>query len=115
MFVSNPELKGTIKSSVELLATTDGRPIISNLSEEVDSVLWTTKISYLLAGGKKSSDSLDNGALKEIIINAEKGTIIATQVTDEILIAVVVGPDTSPGLVGLSVKKAKDKIRALLK
>ncbi|MFX1295496.1 MAG: V4R domain-containing protein [Promethearchaeota archaeon] len=109
------ELKRTIKSSVELIATTDGRPIISNLSEEIDSVLWTTIISVVLAGGKKSSKYIDNDNLKEIIINAEKGTIIASLVKEDILIAVTVGPDTSPGLAGLAVKKAKDQIIDLLK
>jgi predicted regulator of Ras-like GTPase activity (Roadblock/LC7/MglB family)/predicted hydrocarbon binding protein len=109
------ELRRTIKSSVELVATTDGRPIITNLSEEIDSSLWTTVLSFILEGGKNSSHIIDNGDLKEIIINAEKGIIIASQVTKAIIIAVVVGPDTSPGLAGLALKKAKDKIIELLK
>ncbi|HUY01014.1 MAG TPA: V4R domain-containing protein [Candidatus Deferrimicrobium sp.] len=109
------ELKKTIKSSVELVATTDGRPIITNLSEEIDSSLWTTNLSFILEGGKNSSHTIKNGDLKEIIINAEKGIIITSQVTKDIIIAVVVGSDTSPGLAGLALKKAKDKIIELLK
>ncbi len=109
------ELKGTIKSSVELLATTDGRPIISNLAEEIDPVLWTTIVSFALAGGKNASGTINNGSLKEIIINAEKGTIIASLINSNLLLAVIIDPDTSPGLAGLALKKAKEKISALLK
>lgn len=109
------QLKATIKSSVELLATTDGRPIISNLSEGIDSSLWTTIISFVLAGSKQASVQIGTGKLKEVVINSEKGIIIASLITEKILIAVVVGPDTSPGLAGLSVKQAKEKIREVLK
>ncbi|NVM29229.1 MAG: hypothetical protein HWN65_10360 [Candidatus Helarchaeota archaeon] len=109
------DLKKTIKSSVELLATVDGVPILSPGLENIDPSLWGTIISFLLAGGLNSSTGVNNGNLKEVIINAEQGTIIASQVTDKTIIAAVVGPDTSPGLAGLALKKAKDKIIEILK
>ncbi|MHA1359933.1 MAG: V4R domain-containing protein [Candidatus Helarchaeota archaeon] len=108
------ELRGTIKSSVELLATTDGRPIISNLSEDLDPVLWTTIVSFILAGAEKASELIENADLKELIVNGEKGTIIASLVNESTILAVVIGSDTSPGLAGLALKKAKDKIQALI-
>ncbi len=108
------ELRGTIKSSIELLATTEGRPIIANIADGIDPVLWTTMVSFVLAGAKKASEMIQNAGLKEIIVNAEKGTIIASLVNESTLVAVVVGPDTSPGLAGLSLKKAKDKIKSII-
>ena len=110
------ELKGTIKSSIELVAKTDGDPILSSeLPEGIDSTTWGIIVSYLLAGGRVGSDAVKNGNLKEIIVNGEQGTIITTQCTKDVLIAAVIGPDTSPGLAGLAIKKAKDKIIKLLK
>ncbi|NVM54161.1 MAG: hypothetical protein HWN66_10715 [Candidatus Helarchaeota archaeon] len=110
------ELKKTIKSSVELFATTDGVPILApDLPEGLDPTLWGAIVSFLLAGGKSSSEAVNNGSLKEIIINSEQGTIVATQCTKDTLIAAVVGPATSAGLAGLAMKKARDKIIELLK
>jgi len=109
------ELKYTIKSSVEFIVTTDGVPILSpNLPEAVDPALLGTIISYILCGGKLGSQVIDNGNLKEIIINADQGTIIASQCTEKTILAAVIGPTTSPGLAGLALKKAKDKIVELL-
>ncbi len=109
------ELKKTIKSSIEFLATTDGVPIISPDLQDIDRLLWGTIISFLLSGGKNSSSGIKNGTLKEVIVNAEQGTIIASQVTDKVILAAVIGPDTSAGLAGLALKKAKDKIIDILK
>lgn len=109
------ELKHTIKSSIEFLANTDGVPILApNLPETVDAATLGTIISYTLCGGKNGSQIIDNGNLKEIIINAEQGTIIAAQCTEKTILAAVIGPDSSPGLAGLALKKAKDKIVELL-
>ena len=105
------ELKHTIKSSIELLSTTDGVLILApNFPETVDPTLLGTIISYSVCGGKQGSQVIDNGNLKEIIINAEQGTIIASQCTEKTILAAVIGPDSSPGLAGLALKKAKDKI-----
>ncbi len=110
------ELKRTIKSVLELIATSDGVPVISlGLPEEIDPSLWGTITSFVLAGGSSGSEVVNNGNLKEVIINAEKGTIIATQCSEKTILVAVVGPDTSAGLAGLAIKKAKDKIVALLK
>jgi len=110
------ELKTTIKSSIEFIATTDGVPILSpNLPKAVDPALLGTIISYALCGGKQSSQVLNNGNLKELIINAEQGTIIASQCTKNTVLAAVISPDSSPGLAGLALKKAKDKIVELIK
>jgi len=110
------DLKKTIKSVVELIATSDGVPIISlGLPEEIDPTLWGTITSFVLAGGSSSSKAVNNGNLKEVLINAEKGTIIATQCTEKTILVAVVGPDTSAGLAGLAMKKAKDKLITLLK
>lgn len=110
------ELKKTIKSSIELVATSDGIPIISlGLPEELDPELWGTIVSFLLAGAETGAAMIGNGDLKEIVVNANEGLIIASQCTEKIILIAVVGPDTSPGLAGLALKKAKEKIAALLK
>jgi predicted hydrocarbon binding protein/predicted regulator of Ras-like GTPase activity (Roadblock/LC7/MglB family) len=110
------DLKATIKSSIEFLATTDGVPILTpNLPKAVDPALLGTIISYTLCGGKQGSQVLSHGNLKEIIINADQGTIIASQCTKNTVLAAVISPDSSPGLAGLALKKAKDKIIELLK
>ncbi|MHA1265857.1 MAG: V4R domain-containing protein [Candidatus Helarchaeota archaeon] len=109
------DLKHTIKSRIELVATTDGVPIVSTgLPSELDSSLWGTIISFILAGGMSGSQTIANGSLKEVIINAEKGTIIASQCTKDTILIAVIAPDTSPGLAGLALKKAKEKIIQLL-
>ncbi|MDD1777781.1 MAG: hypothetical protein LUQ65_06380 [Candidatus Helarchaeota archaeon] len=110
------DLKGTIKSTIEFVATTDGVPILTpNLPKTVDPALLGTIISYTLCGGKLGSRMLNNGNLKELIINADQGTIITSQCTKNTVLAAVISPDSSPGLAGLALKKAKDKIIDILK
>lgn len=103
---------GGIESS--LVASRDGLVIYSNtpLKEHADS--FAAMSATMLGAAETATLELRKGIPDRIIVESDKGKIIATGAGQKALLVVLTEPNASLGLILVDVAKASEKIRELL-
>lgn len=96
------------------LVSVEGLPLVSATSLKVDDVAVSAMTSAMLAIGEKASKELERGNLIKILVEGEKGYIVATQVNSSAILTVLTKKNVNLGLIFLKMKQLANKISNLL-
>src|SRR5437764_2987337 len=103
-----PELKGV------LLASNEGLPIAHSLSNGSDPNRVAAMAAAMSSLGRRITDSMTTGALAEVSIQAEEGSMFVYSAGTKAVLAVVSPKEGNAGLIHLEARDAATGIDALL-
>ncbi len=95
------------------IISTEGLPIASDLGEDIDEDTFAAMSAAMQGAAETAVQELKQGELKQIIIDAEQGKMIAITVGKSILI-ILAKSDLNLGLALLELGKASGKISDVL-
>lgn len=107
-------LRSLIASSHEVDAsaaiTTDGLIIASGLNANVDSDRFGAMCASLLALADRAAQEIERGALKQVLIEGESGTMLLVRAGPETVLALSARPTANLGMVFIEARKTAQKI-----
>ena len=106
------KLLGGIDASV--VASRDGLLIFSNTALKEHAEIFAAMSATMLGAAETATFELRKGIPERIIVESDKGKIIATGAGPKALLVVLTEPNASLGLILVEVAKASEKIRELL-
>ena len=106
------KLLGGIETSV--VASRDGLLIYSNAVLKEHGQTFAAMSATMLGAAETATLELRKGIPERIIVESDKGKIIATGAGPKALLVVLTEPNASLGLILVEVAKASEKIRELL-
>ena len=102
-----PELKGV------LLASNEGLPIAHSLSNGSDPNRVAAMAAAMSSLGRRITDSMTTGALAEVSIQAEEGSMFVYSAGTKAVLAVVSPKEGNAGLIHLEARDAAKEIGSL--
>ncbi len=102
-----PDLKGV------LLASTDGLPIAHSLTNGADPNRVAAMATAACTLGRKISDSFGTGALGEVSVQAEEGSLFVYSAGNKAVLAVLSPQGANAGLIHLEARQAAKQIGEL--
>lgn len=106
------KLLGGIEASV--VASRDGLVIYSNTTLNEHDESFAAMSATMLGAAETATLELRKGIPERIIVESDKGKIIATGAGPKALLVVLTEPDASLGIILVEVAKASEKIREVL-
>ena len=106
------KLLGGIDASV--VASRDGLLIFSNIVLKEHAETFAAMSATMLGAAETATLELRKGIPERIIVESDKGKIIATGAGPKALLVILTEPDASLGLILVEVAKASEKIREVL-
>ena len=109
------ELQGSIPE-IEACAivSVEGLPIVSALPTDVDEAKGAAMTAAMLTLGEKASMELGKGELKQVIIEGNEGWLLVIQAGLNACLTVSTTKQAKLGLLFLDMKRAADKIGAMI-
>lgn len=109
------ELQGSIPE-IEACAivSVEGLPITSALPTDVDEAKVAAMTAAMLTLGEKASMELGKGELKQVIIEGNEGWLLVIQAGLNACLTVSTTKQAKLGLLFLDMKRAADKIGAMI-
>ncbi len=103
-------------TDIEASATisSDGLVIASVLGEGVDSDRFGAMCASLLALANRAAQEISRGALKQVLIEGDKGTMLLVQAGTDAVLAVAARPTVNLGMVFIEARKVAQKIHGVL-
>ncbi|NYT03370.1 MAG: hypothetical protein GKC00_01540 [Candidatus Methanofastidiosa archaeon] len=116
------ELKELLKefksSSVDVQASavvsTDGLIIASELPKDVEEDRVAAMSAAMLSLGERTSKELMKGSLEQVFVKGQDGYILLMGAGEEAVLTALAKKDAKLGLVFLDMKRAADKISAVI-
>ena len=116
------ELKELLKefksSSVDVQASavvsTDGLIIASELPQDVEEDRVAAMSAAMLSLGERTSKELMKGSLEQVFVKGQDGYILLMGAGEEAVLTALAKKDAKLGLVFLDMKRAADKISAVI-
>jgi uncharacterized protein len=96
------------------IMSTDGLPIASDLGEGVDEEVFAAMSAAMQGAAETAVSELKQGSLRQIIINADKGKMIAISAGETAILVILTTAKINLGLALLELGKASGKISDLL-
>jgi len=106
------KLLGGIEASV--VASRDGLVIYSNTAVKEHDESFAAMSATMLGAAETATLELRKGLPDRIIVESDKGKIIATGAGPKALLVVLAEPNASLGIILIEVAKASEKIREVL-
>lgn len=105
------ETRGVLGSAV---VRRDGLMIATALPEDINTKSLAAMTASTVGAGETAADSLNTGAVRKVIVEAETGKLISTGVTDRTILTVLTAADIKMGLVLMEMKAATTAIEQIL-
>ncbi len=102
------EMKSSTYASI--VATSDGMPVTSAAHNYVNEVEASGVASSILALGEQTTETFKHEGLKRVLISAEEGTSILTQINSNLILLCVAPKKARLGLLFIEINKAIGKI-----
>lgn len=99
---------GVVGSAV---ISTDGFTIASELPMSIEEERMAAMAAAMLALGEQATQEFDQGKLKRIFVEGERGHIIVVNAGPDALISAIARPDAKLGMVLLQMHRAADHVR----
>jgi len=96
------------------LITTDGFPIECVGSEPVDRDALAALGSCAMHFFSRAGVSLDLGSARQFVLEHQSGSIIFMRISDDELLAVITGTDSSPGRLAYILPRISTRITAVI-
>src|SRR4030067_1739168 len=106
------KLPGRIEAS--LVASRDGLLIFSNIDLKEHAQTFAAMSATMLGAAETATLELRKGMPERIIVESDKGKIIATGAGPKGLLVVLTEPNASLGIILIELAKASEKIREVL-
>ncbi|MDO8727729.1 MAG: roadblock/LC7 domain-containing protein [Candidatus Methanoperedens sp.] len=106
------KLPGGIEASV--VASRDGLVIYSNTVSKEHDENFAAMSATMLGAAETATLELKKGIPERIIVESDKGKIIATGAGQKALLVVLTEPNASLGIILIELAKASEKIREVL-
>ena len=94
--------------------STDGFTIASELPLSIEEERIAAMAAAMLALGEQATQEFEQGKLKRIFIEGERGHIIVVSAGPDALLSAVARPDAKLGMVLLQMHRAADQIRVFM-
>ena len=108
------DLKATGGIEASVVASRDGLVIYSNTAAKEHDDNFAAMSATMLGAAETATTELRKGIPERIIVESNKGKIIATGAGPKALLVVLTEPNASLGLILGEVAKASEKIREVL-
>jgi len=89
----------------------DGLVIASVFGEGVDPDRFGAMCASLLALADRAAQEIARGALKQVLVEGENGTMLLVQAGAEVVLAVATAPTLNLGMVFIEARKTAQKIQ----
>jgi len=109
------ELHSSPEVEAAAVVRRDGILIAGSLPEGVDSKSVAAMTAAIVGTAEQSAITLNRGAFRQVIIEADKGKIVSIGIGPLALLSCLVRPSANLGLVLLQMNKIGDKMKAELK
>ncbi len=113
-----PILRGLNALSTDIEASavvsTDGLVIAAVLAAETDADRFGAMCASLLALADRAAQEIGRGALKQVLVEGEMGTMLLVHAGPEAVLAVAARPTINLGMVFLEARKTAGKIESQL-
>ena len=104
---------GGIESSI--IASRDGLLIASNISSSgARADTFAAMSATMLGAAETATTELGKGIPDRVIVESERGTLIATGAGPKALLVVLTKPDVGLGLILVELEKASEKIKKII-
>jgi len=108
------EINKTSKIDASAIASRDGLLLCSIQCEPNKAEALAALLAAMVGSAEAAVAGLGKGVLESIIVESIDGKLIGTGAGPKALITVITGPDVSPGLILIEMKKASEKIKKVL-
>lgn len=113
-----PILRSFNGSSNEIEAsaviTSDGFTLAWVLDEGVDPDRYGAMCASLLALSNRAAQEISRGALRQVMIEGDKGTMLLVYAGDDAVLALATKPSANLGMVFIEARKTAQKIKSVL-
>lgn len=114
-----PILRAFNGSSSEIessaVITGDGFTLAWVLDESVDKDRYGAMCASLLALSNRAAQEISRGALKQVMIEGDKGTMLLVYAGDDAVLALATKPTANLGMVFIEARKTAEKIKQIMK
>ena len=104
------ELETKSSTYASIMATSDGMPVTSAAHNYVNEVEASGIASSILALGEQTTEAFKHNGLKRVLISAEEGTSILTQINNNLILLCVAPKKAKLGLLFIEINIAIEKI-----
>ncbi len=102
---------GTIASAV---VTRDGLLVAHNFRADIDARKVAAMVASAFDSSSRASRELEQGKLKRLLLETEKGTIVATGVGDRLIFVTLAGREATLGMIFIFMEKAAEEIARVM-
>ena len=104
------DLETKSSTYASIIASSDGMPVTSAAHNYVNEVEASGVASSILALGEQTTETFKHEGLNRVLISAEEGTSILTQINSNLILLCVAPKEAKLGLLFIEIKKAIEKI-----
>ncbi|MCB0264262.1 MAG: roadblock/LC7 domain-containing protein [Calditrichia bacterium] len=105
---STPDIEGVA------VASDDGLVIASRLPEDVEEDRVGAMSAAILSLGERSSEELNRGDVKQVLVKGENGYVVLMNVGSESVLITMTTENVKLGLLFLELKRAAEELRKAL-
>ncbi|WP_217808631.1 roadblock/LC7 domain-containing protein [Derxia lacustris] len=92
----------------------DGFVIATELGPDIEPNRFAAMAASLLALADRASREVDRGALRQVLVEGERGTMLLVRAGPQAVLAVAAPPNVNLGMIFLETRRTALKIEAIL-